>query len=77
MKRWWLYLDKMAIENILYFSKYGDWVPPGRVRSIKNCPPEIISTWILYRDAEILARVARTIGRENDARCISRKGHPR
>jgi alpha-L-rhamnosidase len=66
MKKWWEYLYGRMRDGILYFGKYGDWVPPGRVRALENSPPEIVATWIMYRDAKILAKVAKIIGRESD-----------
>lgn len=73
MKRWWMYLNSMVKNGILYFNKYGDWVPPGRVRSIEHCPPEIISTWILYRDAKLLSKIASILGKANDAEFFEKR----
>ncbi|MEM0488234.1 MAG: family 78 glycoside hydrolase catalytic domain [Candidatus Bathyarchaeia archaeon] len=73
MKRWWYFLYSMSKDDILYFGKYGDWVPPGRVRSIENCPLELIGTWILYRDAKILARIAKILGANEDALFFEKK----
>jgi len=73
MKRWWNYLYSMAKGGILYFNKYGDWVPPGRVRSVEHCPPEIISTWILYRDAKLLSEIASVLGRPGDSEYFEKR----
>lgn len=73
MKKWWNFLYSRAKGNILYFGKYGDWVPPGRVKSIENCPMEIIGTWILYRDAKILMRVATILGLKEDVEYFGKK----
>ena len=73
MKRWWRLLYSMSKDGILYFGKYGDWVPPGRVRSIENCPFEIVSTWILYRDAVILSSIAEVLGAREDAEFFKKK----
>ncbi|MEM2698126.1 MAG: family 78 glycoside hydrolase catalytic domain [Ignisphaera sp.] len=66
-KRWWNYLYSRTKDGILYFGKYGDWVPPGRVRNTQDCPTEIISTWILYRDAKLLTNMAKVLNKESDA----------
>lgn len=66
MKRWWQFLNSRVKDGVLYFSKYGEWVPPGRVHSIEYCPPEILSTWILYRDTLIMAEVAKILGKGDD-----------
>ncbi|MEM3912059.1 MAG: family 78 glycoside hydrolase catalytic domain [Saccharolobus sp.] len=65
MKKWWEYLYSKTKDGILYFGKYGDWVPPGRISSTENCPLEIISTWILYRDALILSQVSKILGKND------------
>ncbi|MCS7112010.1 MAG: family 78 glycoside hydrolase catalytic domain [Ignisphaera sp.] len=65
-KKWWDYLYSRTKDGILYFGKYGDWVPPGRVKNTQDCPSEIISTWILYRDAKLLMRMAKVLGRVDD-----------
>jgi alpha-L-rhamnosidase len=66
MKKWWNFLWSKAKDSLLYFSKYGEWVPPGRIHSIEYCPPEILSTWILHRDALTLAQIARVLGKGED-----------
>lgn len=73
MKKWWSYLNSMTKDGILYYNRYGDWVPPGRVRSVEHCPPEIISTWILYRDAILLSRISRILGRASDSEFFERR----
>ncbi|MEM1526583.1 MAG: family 78 glycoside hydrolase catalytic domain [Ignisphaera sp.] len=66
-KKWWSYLYSRSKDGVLYFGKYGDWVPPGRVRSVENSPFEIVSTWILLRDAKILREMAKVLNRIEDA----------
>ncbi|ACP36462.1 alpha-L-rhamnosidase [Sulfolobus islandicus L.S.2.15] len=73
MKKWWNYLNSMTKDGILYFNKYGDWVPPGRVRSVEHCPPEIISTWILYRDTKLLSRIAKILKKDTEAELFEEK----
>jgi alpha-L-rhamnosidase len=72
-KRWWSYLYSKTKNGVLYFGKYGDWVPPGRVFNIQDCPIEIIATWILYRDAKILSNMARVLGRLEDVKYFEEK----
>ncbi len=66
-KKWWEYLYSRTKDGILYFGKYGDWVPPGKVRNTQDCPSEVISTWILYRDAKLLMNIAKVLNRDGDA----------
>jgi alpha-L-rhamnosidase len=73
MKKWWSYLYSKTKDNILYFGKYGDWVPPGRVFNIQDCPTEIIATWILYRDAKILSNIAKVLGKHDEAKHFEAK----
>jgi len=72
-KRWWSYLYSKTKDGVLYFGKYGDWVPPGRVFNIQDCPFEIISTWILYRDAKILSSMARVLGKHDEVKYFEEK----
>ncbi|MEZ0289484.1 MAG: family 78 glycoside hydrolase catalytic domain, partial [Sulfolobales archaeon] len=71
-KKWWEFLYKKTANGVLYFGKYGDWVPPGRVKNVQDCPLEIVSTWILYRDAKTLLNMARVLGRDRDAELFER-----
>ena len=73
MKKWWLLLYSMTKDGILYYGKYGDWVPPGRGKSFEHCPHEILSTWILFRDAKILKEIADILGRVDDAKFFEEK----
>ncbi|ABW01021.1 alpha-L-rhamnosidase [Caldivirga maquilingensis] len=73
MKKWWSFLNSRVKDNVLYFSKYGEWVPPGRVFSAEYCPPEILSTWILYRDTLTLAQIAKVLGRGEDASFFTKR----
>jgi alpha-L-rhamnosidase len=74
-KKWWNYLYTKAKDGVLYFSKYGDWVPPGRVFNIQDCPFEIIATWILYRDAKILSSMARALGKPDEAKYFEERAN--
>ncbi|MEM2848780.1 MAG: family 78 glycoside hydrolase catalytic domain [Candidatus Bathyarchaeia archaeon] len=66
MKGWVDFLTSKAENFILKFSKYGDWCPPGQIKSL-NTPGEVVSTLCYYEDALLLSSIARIIGRFEDA----------
>jgi len=47
--------------------KYGDWCPPGSIVP-KKTPIELTATWYYCHDVLILAKIARVLGRNEDAR---------
>lgn len=70
MKRWIDYLLKQSVDNILYYSYYGDWAPPlkyGTKDSIgdgavsRKTPGELISTGYLYYNAMLFTKIARAL----------------
>ncbi len=66
MRNWVEFLTSKAENHILKFSKYGDWCPPGQIMSL-NTPGELVSTLCYYEDVPLLSRIARIIGRFEDA----------
>ncbi len=66
MKGWVNYLTTINDGHIIKFSKYGDWCPPGKVRSL-DTPGELISTWCYYHDVLYLSKIARVLGKSADA----------
>lgn len=66
MKGWVDFLTSKAEGFLLKFSKYGDWCPPGQIKSL-NTPGEIVSTLCYYEDVLLLSKVAKIIGRFEDA----------
>ncbi|MBS7613546.1 alpha-L-rhamnosidase, partial [Candidatus Bathyarchaeota archaeon] len=66
MKGWVDFLTSKAENFILKFSKYGDWCPPGQIKSL-NTPGEVVSTLCYYEDVLLLSSIARIIGRLEDA----------
>jgi len=47
--------------------KYGDWCPPGSVVP-KKTPVELTSTWYYYHDVLLVSRIAKALGRDDDAK---------
>lgn len=56
--------DKHIIKNL---GKYGDWSQPGSL-SPKKTPVELTATWFYYHDVFFLAKIARVLEKEVDAR---------
>jgi alpha-L-rhamnosidase len=66
MKGWVNYLTSISENHLVRFSKYGDWCPPGKFRSL-DTPGELVSSWCYYHDALILSNIARVLGKTADA----------
>jgi alpha-L-rhamnosidase len=66
MKGWVDYLTTISEGHTVRFSKYGDWCPPSKVRSL-DTPGELISTWCYYHDLLHLAKIAGILGKSADA----------
>jgi alpha-L-rhamnosidase len=66
MKGWVEYLTSIAEQHILRFSKYGDWCPPGQVKSLAT-PGEVVSTLCYYESTLLLSKIAQILGRNVDA----------
>ena len=67
MKGWVDYLTSINEQHLIKFSKYGDWCPPGKIRSLET-PGELISSWCYYHDTLTLSNIARVLGKSTDAR---------
>ena len=67
MKGWVDYLTSINEQHLIRFSKYGDWCPPGKIRSLET-PGELISSWCYYHDTLTLSNIARVLGKSSDAR---------
>ncbi len=53
--------------------KYGDWCPPGSIAP-KKTPLELTSTWFLYHDTVLFTRMAKALGRQEEARDYAARG---
>jgi alpha-L-rhamnosidase len=72
LKRYIDYLGQNADRQIIRkLGKYGDWCPPGGIVP-KKTPVELTSTWYYYHDVLILARLAKVLGRGEEAQQYSR-----
>ncbi|MCX8170833.1 MAG: glycoside hydrolase family 78 protein [Candidatus Bathyarchaeota archaeon] len=67
MKKWVDFLSGKAENYILKFSKYGDWCPPGQIKS-PYTPGEAVSTLCYYESTLLLSRVAQILGRAEEAK---------
>lgn len=65
LKKYVDFLSRLAPDNILRFSKYGDWCPPGSIRP-KDLSGELVSTWCYYNDTLTLSKIAKVLGKEED-----------
>ena len=74
MKKYIEYLSSIAKENLIYFGKYGDWCPPCNIVSRKT-PIELTSSWYYYHDVHLLARIAHTLGKQEDHEYFSNKAN--
>ncbi|MHB9152532.1 MAG: alpha-L-rhamnosidase [Spirochaetales bacterium] len=67
LRRYVDFLDASAEGHILSaLGSYGDWCPPGTIYP-KKTPMEFTSTWYLYHDTALFARIAEVLGRGEDA----------
>src|SRR5690606_33322458 len=76
LKAWVDYLNTRTNDaGILEYSYYGDWSPPaafgvegaGYGAISANTPGPLVSTGFLYHSADILAKIASIIGKQQDA----------
>lgn len=65
IKGWVDFLGTKAENHVLKFSKYGDWCPPGHIKSME-IPGEVISALCYYEDTTLLSEVARILGKTED-----------
>jgi len=66
VKGWVDYLTSINVGHLIKFSKYGDWCPPNKFRSL-DTPGELISSWCYNYDALTLSKIAGVLGKSNDA----------
>jgi len=72
LKKYIEFLRANSEGNILKkLGKYGDWCPPGSVIP-KRTPVELTSSWYYCHDVNLLARIARLLGKKDDARRCSK-----
>ncbi len=67
MKRYLRYLEEKSKDGIVEFG-LGDWCPPGSIRPGNSVPVPLTSTAMFYQAADLLARIARILGEDDDAR---------
>ncbi len=65
LKKYEAFLESRAHNNVLSYSYYGDWV------AIKPTPGALVSDFYYYYDTQILAHVAKILGKTADAETYS------
>ena len=70
IKKWVDFLSAQAIDYIIPYLKFGDWCPPCRIYSLAT-PTKVTSTWYYYHDSLILSKIARILGKSEDAKKYS------
>jgi alpha-L-rhamnosidase len=65
LKKYVDYLRSRAVDHIIRFSYYGDWV------ALEPTPGEVVSTAYYYWDAQTVAKAAQILGRSADAQTYS------
>ena len=77
MKAWVGYLGTMAQEQIIHYSRFGDWASPrsesedtafGSGARSATTPGDFMSTGYYYYDAVLMERFALHVGQDEDAR---------
>jgi alpha-L-rhamnosidase len=66
IKGWVDYLSSISSDHLVRFSKYGDWCPPNKFRSLET-PGELVSSWCYFHDVVTLSKIARVLGKTADA----------
>lgn len=61
VKKWLDFLRGKTKDGILVFYKYGDWCPPKMIRPL-DTPGELYATFILFKDLDIMAKIAKILG---------------
>ncbi len=65
LKKYEEFLQSRAQDNVVRYSYYGDWV------ALKHTPGALVSDAYYYRDTEVLANIARILGKTEDAETYS------
>ncbi|MHB8655844.1 MAG: alpha-L-rhamnosidase [Terriglobia bacterium] len=65
LKKYVEYLRSRATDNILSYSYYGDWV------AVEQTPGAYVSDAYYYDDVQVLARVAKVLGKTSEAETYS------
>jgi len=72
---WTDYLERQTVDGIVSYSYYGDWAAPigGALRGSAGAgavsaitPGQLMSTGFLRMNAQIMARIARVLGKQNE-----------
>ncbi|MBA7501245.1 MAG: Bacterial alpha-L-rhamnosidase [Clostridia bacterium] len=67
IKKWVDFLTSKAKDDILSYSKYGDWCPPAHIKPV-DTPGELTSSWYYYHDTLILSKIAHILDKSEDAK---------
>jgi len=75
IKKWVDFLTSQAKNYILFYDKFGDWCAPSvnkRSGKTTDTPCEVTSTCYYYHDALTLFKIARILGKSEDAEKYSK-----
>jgi alpha-L-rhamnosidase len=66
MEGWMAFLDEFAVKDGIIKEGYGDWCPPGTNSKI-DTPEEFTSTALYHQSLEVMAVMAKALGKPADA----------
>ncbi len=66
LKKYVEFLRSRAEDNILRYSYYGDWV------AVEQTPGELVSAAYYFYDVDILAKIAKVLGKTDDAQSYAK-----
>ena len=66
MRRWVDFLESQSVNHITKLTRYGDWCPPGQIKSL-DTSGELISTWYHLYGTMLLYEVEKVLGKVSEA----------
>ena len=68
LKKYVEFLRSKAPDNVLRYSYYGDWV------AVEKTPGALVSDFYYYYDVQVLAKIAKLLGRSEDEQAYTQLG---
>ena len=72
MKNYIKFLISKSENNLFLMGKFGDWCPPCSIVS-RTTPIELTSSWYFYHDTFYLSKIAKILGKKEDAELYKNK----